>query len=272
MATYKYPRAATTVDIIIFTIREQALHVLLVNRGIDPFKGSLALPGGFVQVNETLIAAAQRELQEETQLANFHLKMFGVFDDVNRDPRDRVISIGFYAIVPSHDLIVLAGSDAEHADWYPFESLPSLAFDHKDIIDLAFSNLTSDLYNTCLAAKFLDEEFTLAEFQAVYETILTKKVDKRNFRKWISSTDYFIKTDNKKSGAQHRPAALYKIKDALKPSEKIAQIQVNNSEHENKSKSETESNNNTNNDYNKGYEQGFKKALSKITNFIKQQD
>ncbi len=266
MATYKYPRAATTVDIIIFTIREQALHVLLVNRGIEPFKGSLALPGGFVQVNETLMEAAKRELKEETQLANFHLKMFGVFDDVNRDPRDRVISIGFYAIVPSHDLTVLAGSDAEHADWYSFENLPSLAFDHKDIIDLAFSNLTTDLYNTSLAAKFLDEEFTLADFQDVYETILTKKVDKRNFRKWINSTDYFIKTDNKKSGTQHRPAALYKIKEQLNQSEKIAKIQLNDSDYE------SESNYDTNNDYNKGYEQGFRKALSKVTDFIEQQD
>jgi len=261
MATYKYPRSATTVDIIIFTIREQALHVLLVNRGIEPFKGSLALPGGFVQVNETLVEAAKRELKEETQLANFHLKMFGVFDDVNRDPRDRVISIGFYAIVPSHDLIVSAGSDAEHADWYPFENLPNLAFDHKNIIDLAFSNLTTDLYDSSLAAKFLDEEFTLAEFQDVYETILTKKVDKRNFRKWINSTDYFIKTENKKSGAQHRPAALYKIKEASKITEKTQLIN-----------GESESTNNVKSDYKKGYEQGFKKALNNLTNFIEDQD
>jgi len=267
MATYKYPRSATTVDIIIFTIRDQALQVLLINRGIEPFKGSLALPGGFVQINETLMEAAKRELKEETQLANLHLKMFGVFDDVNRDPRDRVISIGFYAIVPSQDLMLLAGSDAEHADWYPFESLPNLAFDHKEIVDLAFSNLTTDLYNSSLAAKFLDKEFTLAEFQDVYETILTQKVDKRNFRKWINSTDYFIKTDKKKSGGQHRPAALYKIKQELPPPHKTAQKQLSGPEN----KAGIDSNNDSNNDYNQGYEQGFNKALAKVTDFIKRQ-
>ena len=213
MATYKYPRPATSVDIIVFTIRNNRLHILLINRGIEPFKGVLALPGGFVNTHETLFEAAQRELREETHLSNFHIKMFGVFDEVKRDPRDRVISVGFYAIIPSQDIKVIAGSDAENADWYDFMELPKLAFDHNEIVNLAFNTLTSDLENSCLAAQFLDTEFTLAEFQDAYEIILTKKVDKRNFRKWLNTTDFFIKTENKKSGGQHRPAALYKIKD-----------------------------------------------------------
>jgi 8-oxo-dGTP diphosphatase len=261
MATYKYPRPATTVDIIVFTIRNQRLHILLINRGIEPFKGVLALPGGFVNTHETLFDAAQRELREETHITDFHLKMFGIFDGIDRDPRDRVLSVGFYAIIPTNDIIVEAGSDAENADWYVYEDLPLLAFDHNEIVELAFKTLITDLENSSLPSKFLETEFTLAEFQKVYEIILTKEVDKRNFRKWINSTDYFIKTDKLKSGGQHRPAALYKINNheeessnnsVLAPHNVVSQI--------------TEAPSDQN--YQQGYENGFQQALNNVAKFI----
>jgi 8-oxo-dGTP diphosphatase len=261
MPSYKYARPATAVDIIIFTIRDECLKILLVNRGIEPYKGDLALPGGFARIDETLIEAAKRELEEETHLSNFHIKMFGVFDEVDRDPRDRVISVGFYAIITSQNMNVVAGSDAEHADWYDFKKLPKLAFDHNKIVNSAFNSLTSDLENSSLAAKFLENEFTLAEFQDVYEMILTTKVDKRNFRKWINTTDFFIKTDNKKSGGQHRPAALYTVKDngenflIKEPIELSTQCTLNIEK----------------NQYELGYKEGFNKALVNVSNMIDDQ-
>jgi 8-oxo-dGTP diphosphatase len=261
MATYKYPRPATTVDIIVFTIRQNRLHILLINRGIEPFKGVLALPGGFVNTHETLFDAAQRELQEETDITDFHLKMFGIFDDIERDPRDRVLSVGFYAIIPSHDIIVEAGSDAENADWYVYEDLPALAFDHNKIVKLAFKTLITDLENSSLPSKFLDEEFTLAEFQKVYEIILTKEVDKRNFRKWINSTDYFTKTDKLKSGGQHRPAALYKINNNEEESTK-------NTVHSPQNEMSQVTDIPSENDYQQGYEKGFQQALKNMKNFV----
>jgi len=261
MATYKYPRPATTVDIIVFTIRHNRLHILLINRGIEPFKGVLALPGGFVNTSETLFDAAQRELKEETHLSDFHLKMFGIFDDIERDPRDRVLSVGFYAIIPSHDIIVEAGTDAENVDWYVYEDLPALAFDHNKIVDLAFKTLISDLENSSLPSKFLETEFTLAEFQKVYEIILTKEVDKRNFRKWINSTDYFIKTDKLKSGGQHRPAALYKIKSSDDET-------IKNSVQSTQNEMSKITDNSSKTDYQQGYQSGFQQALKNVTNFV----
>jgi len=262
MATYKYPRPATTVDIIVFTIRQNRLKILLINRGIEPFKGDLALPGGFVHTNETLFEAAQRELKEETHIVDFHLKMFGIFDEIDRDPRDRVLSVGFYAIIPSHDIIVEAGSDAENADWYVYEDLPKLAFDHNKIVELAFNSLMTDLENTSLPSKFLDKEFTLAEFQKVYEIILTKNVDKRNFRKWINSTDYFIKTDKLKSGGQHRPAALYTIKNN---EEEVITNAVQSIQNKiTKTTVDTKKEH-----YDQGFQNGYQQALENVTNFVK---
>lgn len=221
--------------------------------------------------------AAKRELEEETQLSDFHIKMFGVFDAVDRDPRDRVISISFYAIIPSHNIEVIAGSDAANADWYDFNEIPALAFDHNKIIDLAFKTLTNDLENSSLAAKFLSKEFTLAEFQNVVEIILNKKIDKRNFSKWVGSTDFIIKTENKKSGGQHRPAALYKIKDNENDIavENSAQISVPDNLPSNHSKidhsDKFQSQKTKDDHYKKGFQQGFQKTLSNITHFIGKQ-
>jgi len=265
MPSYKYARPAVTVDNIIFTIQEERLKILLINRGIEPFKSSLALPGGFVRVDESLADAAKRELTEETSLSDFHIKMFGMFDDINRDPRDRVITIGFYAIIPSHDIDIAAGSDAENVDWYDFNDIPALAFDHNSIVTAAFNALKQDLENSSIAALFLDDEFTLAEFQNVYEIILTKKVDKRNFRKSILADNLLIKTDNMKSGGQHRPAALYKI--ASGENEKSA-VDNNNFPSLNVKKTNNDSTDELyqkgyNKGLEKGYVSGFKNALSK---------
>jgi len=263
MPSYKYARPAVSVDNIIFTIQEERLKILLINRGIEPFKGSLALPGGFVRVDESLSDAAKRELTEETNLSDFHIKMFGMFDDINRDPRDRVITIGFYAIIPSHDIDIAAGSDAEDVGWYDFNEIPALAFDHNSIVSAAFNALKQDLENSSIAALFLDDEFTLAEFQNVYEMILTKKVDKRNFRKSILAENLLIKTDNMKSGGQHRPAALYKIAKSKKSAVDTSSFPSFNVKEASGDSTDESYQKGYNEGLEKGYVSGFKNALSK---------
>lgn len=259
MVTYKYARPAMATDIIIFTIVNNRLSILLVNRGIEPFKGALALPGGFVRMEETLMACAQRELTEEAGLSTQHIKAFGVFDGVGRDPRDRVISVGFYAIIPCADIQLIAGSDAEKADWYDFETLSELAFDHNTIVEQAYQALTVDLDNSALATSFLPPLFTLAEFQQVFEIILGKSLDKRNFRKWISSLDYIVKTDSKKSGGQHRPAALYQISKDYSTTNTLQPITLPSQQSEPASNAQQ---------YQSGYDQGFKAALRSVNGFI----
>ena len=134
-----------TVDIVVFTVDDQKLKVLLIQRGIQPFKGQYALPGGFVLDNETLDAAAFRELSEETGTENLYLEQLYTFGDPKRDPRGRVVTVAYYALVPSGKSPLLAGSDAAAAEWFPVDELPAVAFDHGKIIDYAVNRLRNKL-------------------------------------------------------------------------------------------------------------------------------
>lgn len=171
-----------TVDIVIFTIQGGALKVLLIRRGIAPFKDSMAIPGGFVEEDESLDAAAVRELQEETGVADVYLEQLYTFGDPKRDPRGRVVTVAYYALIPAGHAIK-AGSDASAAEWKDAYDLPKLAFDHRGIVEYAIERLRNKLEYTTVGFKLLPEQFTLSELQAVYEAILGKKLDKRNFRK-----------------------------------------------------------------------------------------
>ncbi|HSC88133.1 MAG TPA: NUDIX domain-containing protein, partial [Polyangiaceae bacterium] len=168
--TYKYPRAALTVDCVVFAVDDDGLKVLLIERAAEPFVGHWALPGGFVRVDETTDEAARRELQEETGLRDVFLEQLYTFSSVARDPRERVVSVGHYALVkPS---AVEAGSDASKAQWFDVGELPELAFDHDEIVAVALERLRGKVRYQPLGFELLPNKFTLGQLQRLYESIL----------------------------------------------------------------------------------------------------
>jgi ADP-ribose pyrophosphatase YjhB (NUDIX family) len=175
-----------TVDIVIFTLREGSLQVLLVKRGVPPFEGQYAIPGGFIRGDESLEEAALRELHEETGVRNVFLEQLYTFGDPKRDPRGRVITVAYYALIASDKLSLVAGADAAEAQWFPASGVPTLAFDHKSILDYALERLGNKLEYTTVGFQLLPKEFTLGELQAVYEAILARPLDKRNFRRKLA--------------------------------------------------------------------------------------
>jgi 8-oxo-dGTP diphosphatase len=175
-----------TVDIAIFTVRESSLQVLLVKRGVPPFEGQHAIPGGFLRQDESLEQAALRELYEETGVRNVFLEQLYTFGDPKRDPRGRIVTVAYYALIASDRLSLVAGADAAEAQWFPMNAIPPLAFDHKQILDYAIERLRNKLEYTTVGFQLLSEKFTLGDLQAVYEAILGKQLDKRNFRRKIA--------------------------------------------------------------------------------------
>jgi 8-oxo-dGTP diphosphatase len=175
-----------TVDIVIFTLRKGSLQVLLVKRGVPPFEGQYAIPGGYIRGDESLEEAALRELHEETGVRNVFLEQLYTFGDPKRDPRGRVITVAYYALIASDKLSLVAGADAAEAQWFPASSLPPLAFDHKSILDYGLERLRNKLEYTTVGFQLVPEKFTLGELQAVFEAILGRQLDKRNFRRKLS--------------------------------------------------------------------------------------
>lgn len=215
--TYEFPRPSVTTDILVFSIRDGLLQVLLIERDLEPFKGTWAIPGGFVQMDEDIHVAAQRELKEESGLSDIPLRQLGAYGDPDRDPRGRVITIAYIALVPSDDLVARGGSDAKDARWFPIDELPPLAFDHERILADARAQLAKDvtasIHESALVAfDFLPAKFTLSDAQQVFETLRGEKMDKRNFRKWISNVWPIEDTGEKSAGGRHRPAALFQLR------------------------------------------------------------
>jgi 8-oxo-dGTP diphosphatase len=186
-----------TVDNVIFTIINDKLHILLIKRLVDPFKGSRAIPGGFVLDQENLEKAAYRELEEETNVKNVYLEQLYTFSDPKRDPRGRVISVAYMALVARENILVKAGSDAGEAKFFPVEKLPKLAFDHKKILSYAVKRLKRKLEYTNVAQYILPTKFTLSQLQNVYETVFEQKFDVRNFRKKIDKLGIIKDTGEK---------------------------------------------------------------------------
>lgn len=207
---YKHPHPAVAVDLVIFTLKEVKLQVLLIERGLEPFRGSWALPGGFMRINEDLEEAALRELREETSLSQCYLEQIGAFGAPDRDPRERVVSIAYFAILSADKVALQAGSDARRVRWCSWSELPNLAFDHRQILDAARGKLLEKMNRTTIALEFLAPEFTLTELQGVFETVQGTPMDKRNFRKWAESLSFIKPTGKMRRGGQHRPAALYR--------------------------------------------------------------
>src|SRR5437667_3092417 len=185
--SYQYPRAALTVDCVVFGFDEGELKVLLIQRGLEPFKGRWALPGGFVHVDETLDAAARRELDEEAGLRNVFLEQLYTFGAVDRDPRERVVSVAYYALVKLSEHRAKAATDAADAEWFPISKVPKLAFDHADILATALTRLKGKVRYQPIGFELLPPKFTLSQLQHLYEAVLETELDKRNFRKKVLS-------------------------------------------------------------------------------------
>lgn len=176
---YKYPHPAVTTDCVIFGFDGTKLNVLLVERGIEPFKGRWALPGGFLNMDESAETSAQRELKEETGLTAAYIKQFHTFSAVKRDPRERVLTIAYYALVRMQE--VKGGDDAASAAWFALDEIPSLAFDHDLILRMATQALRHQIHFEPIGFELLPEKFTIKELQLLYEAILDVKFDRRNF-------------------------------------------------------------------------------------------
>jgi 8-oxo-dGTP diphosphatase len=214
-----YPPVAVTVDIVLLTIREDALAVLLVRRGGEPFKGSYALPGGFIQPEEDLDAAAARELEEETGAKDIHLEQLASYGTPGRDPRMRVVSVAYLALTPDPPAVT-AGSDAASAEWVPVAtfldaSLPGepslLAFDHQKILRDGVERARAKLEYTALATAFCGDEFTVGELRRVYEIVWGVELDARNFHRKITGTLGFLEpTEEMTSRSGGRPAQIYR--------------------------------------------------------------
>src|ERR1700731_3098910 len=211
----KYERPSVTVDVVMMSLRQRDLQVLLVKRRSWPYEGMWAIPGGFVNMDESLEAAAKRELQEETNVQNVYLEQLYTFGDPGRDPRTRVITVVYFALLDSERLQVRAADDAVDVGWFSVDDLPPLAFDHDKILQYALNRLRGKLEYTTIAFSLLPEQFTLRELQRVYEIILHKRLDKRNFRKKILSTGILEDTGAKKMEGTHRPARLYRFNPSV---------------------------------------------------------
>lgn len=209
--TYEYPRPAVTVDCVVFGFDEGALEVLLIQRRVPPFEHTWALPGGFVQMDESLEDAARRELAEETGITRVFLEQLCTFGEPERDPRGRVITVAYYALAKLTDHAVRAATDAESVAWFQVRDLPTLAFDHERIIEVAHDRLRGKVRYAPLGFELLPPRFTLTELQRLYETILETELDKRNFRKKILAMDLLVETDEVQKDVAHRAARLYKF-------------------------------------------------------------
>jgi len=201
------------VDLAILTVRDDALQVLVIERGNEPFRGMAALPGGFLRAGEDLAGAARRELAEETGLDgnDLHLEQLATYGSPERDPRGRVVSVAYLAIAP--DLPVpVAGSDAVSARWVPVDKVRGgLAFDHQEILDDAVERARNLLEFTTLAAAFCGQEFTVGDLRNVYEAVWNIRLDPRNFNRKVASTEGFIEpSGGKRAPETGRPAALYR--------------------------------------------------------------
>lgn len=209
--TYRYARPALAVDCVVFGLDDDDLKVLLIRRAIEPFLGRWALPGGFVHMDESVEEAARRELREETGIDRAVLEQLHVFSALDRDPRERVVTVAHVALVKLSDHAVRAATDAREAAWFGTDDLPSLAFDHAGIVDMAVDKLRAKVKQTPIGLELLPKKFTLTQLQRVYEKVLDRELDKRNFRKKVVATGLLLETDEVEQDVAHRAARLFRF-------------------------------------------------------------
>ena len=205
--TYKYPHPSVTTDCVIFGFDGVKLQVLLIERGIEPYKGRWAFPGGFLNPDETAEEGALRELQEETGLTGAYIEQFHTFTDPHRDPRERVITIAYYALVRLQE--VRGGDDAAKAQWFALDEVPQLAFDHDRILREAVKRLRERIHFKPVGFELLPEKFTMKELQTLYESILDVKFDRRNFSKKMLHFDLLTDLGETINPSAKRDAKLF---------------------------------------------------------------
>lgn len=225
----RYEKPAVTVDMLIFTVnpeKDYSLELLMIERGGHPYLGKWAIPGGFVEMDESLEQAAARELKEETDLSDIYMEQLFTFGDVGRDPRMRVISVAYMALVPKDKLHPVAGDDAAKVRWFTVKTAEDgslvlltdemtlteadIAFDHEKVIKTALQRLKNKVEYTDIAFELAGEEFTLTQLQSIYEAVLGRKLHKSNFRRSIA--DRVEKTGEKETKSSNRPSCLYRKK------------------------------------------------------------
>lgn len=208
----RYNRPSVTVDVVIFTLLQRTLHVLLVQRRRWPYEGCWALPGGFIEMDESLEDAARRELEEETGVRDVYLEQLYTFGNPKRDPRTRVISVAYFALVQADKQKLRASEETADVQWFPVRTLSvQLAFDHDQILAYAYSRLRSKLEYTTLAFQLLPEVFSILELKDIYEQILEEKLDKGNFYRKIKEAGVLEETDMVREG-RGRPTRLWRFK------------------------------------------------------------
>lgn len=209
--TRKYQFAVIATDVVVFTVRDDKLWVLLMKMTKEPYQKSWAVPGGLVGANESPETATRRQLKEKTGLANVYLEQLATFGEVGRDPFGRVVSVAYLGLLPTGAASVAAIDSRADVAWYSVNKLPSLAYDHSAMVSVAVERLQNKLGYTTIAGQLLPKEFTLSELQRVYEIILGREIDKRNFRKKFLALELVQSTGRQQDGGAHRPAALYRF-------------------------------------------------------------
>ncbi|MEK7641650.1 MAG: NUDIX domain-containing protein [Patescibacteria group bacterium] len=214
----EYFNPGVTVDIAIFTIEDGALKMLVVNRAHEPFKGAPALPGGFIHEGETSRDTALRVLADKAGVSGVYVEQLFTFDALDRDPRGQIMSVAYFALVPRDQIHIHTEAATENPSLITISALPKLAFDHQSIASYALKRVQDKIQYTNIAYSLLPKSFSLSQLQSVYETVLGKKLDKRNFRKKFLQLDLIRATKKKSSGGRQRPALLYKFMKTM-PSE-----------------------------------------------------
>ncbi|MBD1865112.1 MULTISPECIES: NUDIX domain-containing protein [Trichocoleus] len=214
--SYKYPRPALSVDCVVFGLDDkETLKILLIQRRNSPFKDKWALPGGFMRMDkdESLEDAARRELHEEAGVENIFLEQLYTFGSKNRDPREWVASVAYYALVNLSEHSLRAATDASEAQWFSTTDLPDLAFDHQEIVDKAIERLRNKVRYQPIGFELLPKKFTFSQLQKLYESILGQKLDKRNFLRKFRSMDLLVDLNEVQGEVHHRPAKLYSFNE-----------------------------------------------------------
>lgn len=222
---HEYKNPSLAVDLVIFGYHEKTLSVLLLNRKEEPFKDCWTLPGGFLQMEETFLDTCSRILKTKTGMDDVFLEQLYSFDEPGRDPRGRVIAVGYYALINPARFNIIAGSMANDVKWFDVHKMPKLGFDHEHIFQLSLQRLKSKILYDPVGFELLDELFTITELHELYECILQTTIDRRNFRRKILDAEYVINTGTKREGLQNRHPELYKFNKKLKKNS--FQINVN---------------------------------------------
>jgi 8-oxo-dGTP diphosphatase len=207
--TYEYPRPALATDCVIFGFDGGELKLLLIEREKEPFKNKWSLPGGFVFMEETTEQCAARILLEKTGIKNVFIEQLYTFSKIDRDPRERIVSVTYYALVNSKQFELIAGRDTIKAEWFSISDIPKLAFDHRDIVKMALTRLKGKVRYQPIGFELLNEKFTLTQLQQLYEAILETPIDKRNFRKKILAMGLLKALEEKEKNVAHKAARYY---------------------------------------------------------------